>query len=142
MPGQSQVIHMAWTPLVGPYHGVTVASWEYSLEGNETAQCVQEATSQAPCSQGFAKIKASFPACRKTVELPAGEATPVLQPLPRPPRRHSQRLAVPASAQPPTLLVAHLEGIQVSCHIISPPGLHMSRNIKSCLCAAAPYTAQ
>ena len=51
------------------------------------------------------------------MELPAGEATPMLQPLPRPPRRHSQRLAVPASAQPPTLLVAHIEGIQVSCHI-------------------------
>ena len=51
-----------------------------------------------------------LPDRRKTAELPPGETTPVLQPLPRPPRRHLQRLAVPASAQPPTLLVAHLEG--------------------------------
>lgn len=66
----------------------------------------------------------------------------MLQPLPRPPRRHSQRLAVPASAQPPTLLVAHIEGIQVSCHIVSPPGLHMSRNIEPCSCAAASCGAR
>ena len=50
---------------------------------------------------------------RRMAELPAGEATPVLQPLPRAARRHSQRLAVPASAQPPTLLVADIEGLQV-----------------------------
>ena len=53
-----------------------------------------------------------LPACRKTAELPPGETTPVLQPLPRPPQRHSQRLAVPISAQPPTLLMAHIEGMQ------------------------------
>ena len=35
-----------------------------------------------------------------------------MQPLPRPPQRHSQRLAVPISAQPPTLLMAHIEGVQ------------------------------
>ena len=29
----------------------------------------------------------------------------MLQPLPRPPQRHSQRLAVPATAQPPVLLL-------------------------------------
>ena len=54
----------------------------------------------------------NLPACRKTAELPPGETTPVLQPLPRPPQRHSQRLAVPISAQPPTLLMAHIEGVQ------------------------------
>ena len=50
---------------------------------------------------------------RRSAELPAGEATPVLQPLPRAAMRHSQRLAVPASAQPPTLLVADIAGLQV-----------------------------
>jgi len=30
--------------------------------------------------------------------------------------RHSQRLAVPASAYPPTLIVADIEGVQVGPH--------------------------
>ena len=53
---------------------------------------------------------------RKTAELPTGEAIPLLQPLPRPPMRHNQRLAVPASAYPPTLIVADIEGVQVGLH--------------------------
>ena len=46
---------------------------------------------------------------RVTAELPAGATQQVLQPLPRPPARHSQRLAVPASAQPPALLLVDVE---------------------------------
>ena len=46
---------------------------------------------------------------RVTAELPAGATTQVLQPLPRPPQRHSQRLAVPATAQPPVLLLVDVE---------------------------------
>ena len=49
----------------------------------------------------------------------------MLQPLPRAARRHSQRLAVPASAQPPMLLVADIEGLQVAC--------------LSCLCIPTRY---
>lgn len=46
---------------------------------------------------------------RVTAELPAGATQQVLQPLPRPPARHSQRLSVPASAQPPALLLVDVE---------------------------------
>lgn len=38
-------------------------------------------------------------------DLPPGRTTAVLEPLPLPPARHSQRLAVPADALPPALLV-------------------------------------
>ena len=45
---------------------------------------------------------------RETAELAPGKSTAMLQPLPRPPQRHSQRLAIPATAQPPVLLVANV----------------------------------
>jgi hypothetical protein len=45
---------------------------------------------------------------RETAVLQSGKSTAVLQPLPRPPQRHSQRLAIPATAQPPVLLVANV----------------------------------
>ena len=44
----------------------------------------------------------------ETAQLPSGKTTAVLQPLPRPPLRHSQRLAIPATAQPPVLLAANV----------------------------------
>lgn len=46
---------------------------------------------------------------RETAVLAPGKSTAMLQPLPRPPQRHSQRLAIPATAQPPVLLVANVE---------------------------------
>ncbi len=42
---------------------------------------------------------------RVVADLPAFRTTPVLEPLPLPPARHSQRLAVPADALPLPLLV-------------------------------------
>ncbi len=45
---------------------------------------------------------------RETAVLAPGKSTAMLQPLPRPPQRHSQRLAIPATAQPPVLLVANV----------------------------------
>ena len=42
---------------------------------------------------------------RQTAELPAKGSTPVLQPLPQPPLRHSKSLQVAPEAQPATLLL-------------------------------------
>ena len=58
--------------------------------------------------------------CRVTAELPAGSTQQVLQPLPRPPARHSQRLAVPASAHPPALLVVDVEGASGLNRLLAP----------------------
>jgi hypothetical protein len=50
-------------------------------------------------------VGARLRARRVVADLPAFRTTPVLEPLPLPPARHSQRLAVPADALPPPLLV-------------------------------------
>ena len=42
---------------------------------------------------------------RQTAELPAKGSTPVLQPLPQPPLRHSKSLQVGPEAQPAALLL-------------------------------------
>ena len=42
---------------------------------------------------------------RQTAELPAKGSTPVLQPLPQPPLRHSKSLQVAPEAQPAALLL-------------------------------------
>lgn len=42
---------------------------------------------------------------RRTAELPAKGSTPVLQPLPQPPLRHSKNLQVAPEAQPAALLL-------------------------------------
>ncbi|KAK9815130.1 hypothetical protein WJX73_008307 [Symbiochloris irregularis] len=46
-------------------------------------------------------------------ELAAGKVTPMLQPLPKPPLRHTQRHALPAQALPPPLLL--LDVVRMHC---------------------------
>ncbi|KAK9908805.1 hypothetical protein WJX75_003140 [Coccomyxa subellipsoidea] len=55
-----------------------------------------------------AEMQLDFGSHVETAVLQSGKSTAVLQPLPRPPQRHSQRLAIPATAQPPVLLVANV----------------------------------
>jgi len=51
---------------------------------------------------------------RQTAQLPAKGSTPVLQPLPQPPLRHSKSLQVAPEAQPAVLLVDVLTATYVA----------------------------
>lgn len=46
--------------------------------------------------------------CRQTAVLPPKTSTPVLQPLPQPPLRHSKSLQVAPEAQPAALLLVDI----------------------------------
>lgn len=46
--------------------------------------------------------------CRQTAVLPSKTSTPVLQPLPQPPLRHSKSLQVAPEAQPAALLLVDI----------------------------------